>query len=515
MGVMRKSDSPSPAGRIAELEQENSRLRLRERQLSDFIDNAVVGMHWVDRDGRILWANKSEFNLLGYTSEEYIGHYLAEFHADPYVIEDILQRLLAGETLRNYEARLRCKDGSLRHVLISSNVLWCDDEFVHTRSVTRDITDRKQADSELQKTGEMLQTIIHASPLPVVAITPEGAITVWNPAAERVFGWSAEEVLHKPLPFIPEKRMEEHRAMRALDLQGAGFDGREICRQRKDGSVLYLLVSTAPMHAPDGQISGIMSIYVDITERKEADDQLKQHAERLALSNAALEQYAYAASHDLQEPLRMVITYSQLLEKRYRSRLDTEADQLLSVLQNSASRMRQLISDLLAYSRTIAEVDRHFAPVHLSASITEALANCQVAVAEAHGSVLYSDLPEISGNREQLVQLFQNLLSNSLKYRKAQMDPQIEIAATRDSSHWTIAFRDNGVGFSMDYAERIFGVFKRLHGPEIPGTGIGLALCKRIVENHGGRIWAESQPGHGSTFYFTVPVTAAATEPRS
>ena len=494
--------------RVESLEAEVARLRLREQDLSDFLDNAAVGLHWVDKNGRILWANASELALLGYTSEEYVGHDIAEFHADQDVITDILNRLLCNETLQNYEARLRRKDGSIRHVLISSNVRWQGEEFVHTRCFTRDITDRKLTEAQLRRTSEMLQAIVHSSPLPIVAFTPDGVVTSWNPAAARVFGWTEEEVLGQPLPFVPPDKVEEHRAMRKSVLEGQGFESCEICRMRKDGSEIDLLLSTAPMHSSDGRINGIISIYVDITSRKQAADQLRLHAERLALSNAALEQYAYAASHDLQEPLRMVTTYTQLLARHFEGKLEGQAAEFMKVVLSSADRMRKLIADLLSYSRTIAETEHHFERFQTSEVIDQAVENYRLAIDETDATISYSDLPTLRGIREQCIQLFQNLIGNAIKYRTPGIAPSIEIRAVAEGDVWKFSVRDNGVGFSMQYAERIFGVFKRLHGPDVPGTGIGLALCKRIVENHGGRLWADSQPGVGSTFYFTLPAQA-------
>ncbi len=459
----------------------------------------------MDKNGRILWANSAELALLGYSHEEYVGRDIADVHADREVINDILHRLSSGETLQNYEARLLSKDGSLRHVLISSNVRWQGKDFIHTRCFTRDITERKRTEAQLQQTTQMLQAIINFSPLPIIVITPDGLITTWNPAASNTFGWTSDEVLGKPLPFVQPEKLEEHRAMRVRDLQGQSFESREIHRLRKDGSSIDLLVSTAPMRSSEGEVSGIVSVYVDITARKQAADQLRQRTERLALSNAALEQYAYAASHDLQEPLRMVTTYTQLLARHCDGMLDAQAAEFMKVVQDSADRMRRLIADLLSYSRTIANREVPFERVAACEVVQQAIANCQAAIDESQATVSHSDLPVFAGNREQCIQLFQNLISNAIKYGSPGVAPRIEIEASAQGSLWNIAVRDNGIGFSMQYADRIFGVFKRLHGPEVPGTGIGLALCKRIVENHGGQMWAESNPGHGATFHFTLP----------
>ncbi len=266
---------PNPGARDrAGLDQQVEGLRPRKQDLSDFFDNAAVGLHWIANDGTILWANQAELDLLGYTREEYVGRHISEFHADPTIIHDILQRLSARETLHNHEAVLRCKDGSKRHVLISSNVLWDGDRFVHTRCFTRDITDRKQVQEGLREAHEMLSALVHSSPMPIVSFTADGNITLWNHAAERLFGWRADEVLGGPIPFIPPDKLEEHRAMRARDLHGEGFSEQELRRRRKDGSCVDILVSTVPLRNASGDITAVMSVYVDITQRKRYEKRL-------------------------------------------------------------------------------------------------------------------------------------------------------------------------------------------------------------------------------------------------
>jgi two-component system, cell cycle sensor histidine kinase and response regulator CckA len=285
------------AQRIAELEAENQRLREREQDLSDFIENAAVPMHWVAADGAILWANQAELDLLGYERAQFIGHHIAEFHADSRAIAEILTTLAAGETLHDCEAALRRKDGSICHVLLTSSVRWEDGRFVHTRCFTRDITARRVAEQELREAHGTLGALLHSSPLPVIALTAEGNITLWNAAAERVFGWQAAEVLGGPLPFIPRDKVDEHRAMRARDLRGEGFSEREIRRVRKDGTPLDLLVSTDHVREPrTGDVQAIVSVYVDITDRKRAHEELKQTRDRLLFALDAAGMVAWERS---------------------------------------------------------------------------------------------------------------------------------------------------------------------------------------------------------------------------
>ena len=235
--------------------------------------------------------------------------------------------------------------------------------------------------------------------------------------------------------------------------------------------------------------------------------QVTRQSEELERSNRELEQFAYVASHDLQEPLRMVSSYVALLGRRYGGQLDDRADKYIHFAVDGANRMQRLIHDLLAYSR-VGTRGAELVPTDTVPVLEETLSNLEVAIGESQAKVVYSDLPWVMGDPSQLRQLFQNIIGNALKFR-SDSRPRVELGATREGGYWTFSIRDNGVGFDQRYAERIFGVFKRLHrNAEIPGTGIGLAICQRIIDRHGGRIWAESKLGEGSCFYFTLPAVS-------
>jgi signal transduction histidine kinase len=245
----------------------------------------------------------------------------------------------------------------------------------------------------------------------------------------------------------------------------------------------------------------------EINERVRAEKALAQLAQELARSNADLEHFAYAASHDLQEPLRMVSSYVQLLARRYQGALDADAHEFIAFAVDGAKRMQRLINDLLAYSR-VGTRGKEFEPTDCAAVLQQALANLRVAITENAAVVTHGSLPTLRADDSQLVQLFQNLIGNAMKFRNENA-PEIYISAEHidDESHWLFSVRDNGIGIDPQYAERIFVIFQRLHTrEEHPGTGIGLAICKKIVERHGGRIWVESEAGKGSAFYFTLPV---------
>jgi light-regulated signal transduction histidine kinase (bacteriophytochrome) len=243
---------------------------------------------------------------------------------------------------------------------------------------------------------------------------------------------------------------------------------------------------------------------VELDERRRAEYRMAQYAGNLARSNAELEQFAYVASHDLQEPLRMVASFTQLLARRYQGKLDKDADDFIGFAVDGATRMQTLINDLLAYSR-VGSRGKPFTPVDCGAVLNIALDNLARAVEESDAIVTHGPLPTVLADEVQLTQLFQNLIANALKFR-GQAAPQIHISAEKQDLHWLFAVRDNGIGIAPEHQERIFMVFQRLHHrSDYPGTGIGLAICKKIVERHGGRIWAEAEPGRGATFFFTIP----------
>lgn len=241
-----------------------------------------------------------------------------------------------------------------------------------------------------------------------------------------------------------------------------------------------------------------------IAERLRAEEALTSQARELARSNADLQQFAYVTSHDLQEPLRAIQAYSQLLRKRYQDRLDADAEEFFGYIITGVQRMHVLIRDLLAYSRVVNLEPRTFAAVDMSEVVHWAMQNLQLAIEEVNAEITWDELPQVSGDHTELVQLVQNLLSNALKYRSSQL-PRIHISAKREGAYWAFGVRDNGIGIASKYHERIFGVFKRLHGRDVPGTGIGLAICRKIVEKHHGRIWVESKEGAGATFWFRLP----------
>jgi len=253
----------------------------------------------------------------------------------------------------------------------------------------------------------------------------------------------------------------------------------------------------------------------EIEVRKHAEESLREYSAELARSNADLQQFAYVASHDLQEPLRAVSSFSQLLARRYQGKLDSDADDFITFMVEGATRMQTLINDLLAFSR-IGTRGNPFMLVECETILQAAKKNLAIAVEESGAVITYDPLPALLADPMQLTQLFQNLFSNAIKFRRPEETPRIHVSSKRQNEGWQLSVCDNGIGIDPRYFDRIFIIFQRLHGREkYPGTGIGLAICKKIVERHGGRIWVDSEPGKGSTFHFVIPDARVSHDERS
>ncbi|HEU0036814.1 MAG TPA: ATP-binding protein [Kofleriaceae bacterium] len=274
-----------------------------------------------------------------------------------------------------------------------------------------------------------------------------------------------------------------------------------------DGKLVGVLAMFSRAHLPEDTMSALAGIADTVAQgvvRRRTEIELEQRVDELARSNAELERFAYVASHDLQEPLRMVASYNQLLARRYKGQLGEDADEFIGYTVEGVTRMQRLINDLLAYSRVGSRAgDRK--PVELTRAFDAAIANLGGAIGDANALISHDDLPRVVGDETQLAQLLQNLIGNAIKFH-GDAPPKVHVGARRDGAMWAICVRDNGIGIAPEYFERVFVIFQRLHPREkYPGTGIGLAICKKIVERHGGKIWVESKPGEGSNVWFTLP----------
>jgi PAS domain S-box-containing protein len=342
-----------------------------------------------------------------------------------------------------------------------------------------------------------------------------GELTFMNPAAAKMLGMDGEQIVGKPVLHILRHRKLDgtsfaHDSLLLLaTLQdGSLRQGEDALFWRTDGTSFPVDYLSTAIYEREQVIGAVVS-FRDVTTRKQAQEVLAKRTVQLERSNTELERFAYVASHDLQEPLRMITGYTNLLSKRYRGKLDADADEFIGFAVDGANRMRVLINDLLTYSR-VSSQGRKPAPTDCELVLRQTLAGLALAIEESAAKVTHDPLPTVNGDDVQLGQLFQNLIGNALKYRNGH-GPAVHVGCERREADWLLSVRDNGIGINPHFAEKIFVIFQRLHTrEEYPGTGIGLAVCKRIVERHGGKIWVESEPGKGSTFYFTLPVGAAA-----
>jgi len=416
-----------------------------------------------------------------------------------------LDRHLRGETeIFSAEVRYRRPAGGYRWILSSARVIARDAAGKPLRVVGthKDIEERKGAQQALAHREALLREFITHTPAAIAVLDRElryvQASRRWlidyKLEGQDIIGRSHYEVF----PDIPESWKEVHRRV----LAGAIESRQEDPFRRADGRTEWLRWEVRPWYELDGTIGGVIFFTQVITEQKELALKVTAQNKTLARSNAELEQFAYVASHDLQEPLRAVAGCTQILAQRYRGSLDTKADTLIQHIVDGVARMKDLIDDLLTLSRVSTQ--HELTSVDTADLVRQALANLAASIREKRAEVAVGSLPRVRGEPTQLIQLFQNLVGNALKYASNQ-PPRIEIAANRAGEAYEFSVRDNGIGISPEYFERIFGVFQRLHTrEEYPGTGIGLAICRKTVEQHGGRIWVESVLGGGSTFHFTL-----------
>ena len=287
-------------------------------------------------------------------------------------------------------------------------------------------------------------------------------------------------------------------------MKSAGAWDGELLHTRHDGRQFAVASHWALRHHPEGRPAAVLEVNLDITDRKDAERALRVANEALARVNEDLNQFAFAASHDLQEPLRMIASYSELLLKGRRGQLNQEESTCIEFITEGAKRMRGLLVDLLAYTQVADDRQGKANPIDLNHVFQIAVANCRAAADDAKATITSDHLPVVRGQEPHFIQLFQNLISNGLKYRGEQ-PPRIHVSVGQQDGVWRIAVKDNGIGIAPEYHRQVFSMFKRLHGKNIPGTGIGLAICQRVVDRYGGKIWVESQENEGATFYFTLP----------
>ncbi len=500
-------------------------------QYSVLTDSLPVAVVFVASDGRIAMVNRQAENLFRYERGELLGKTIEALVPDRFVQHEKLRsKFLAHPESRPMGAGrdlyARRKDSSEFPVEIGLSKLQADGRNYVLATVV-DITERKRLEQRFRSTVE-------SAPTAMVMIDREGRIVLVNAETERMFGYKRTALLGQPVEIlIPPRFSAHHPAMRSgfFEKPSARAMGsaRDLYARRGDGSEFPVEIGLNPVDAPDGPF--VLAAIADITWRKQAENALRSTNEELerrvaertaelagraaelarardALerSNLDLQQFAYVASHDLQTPLRNIAGFAQLMQRTYEGRLDSTADDWLQRIVNGTQRMHALVRDLLAFSR-VDSAARPFGAADLNTVFDDVSSWLKPAIDSAGASVTRDTLPVVMGDANQLAQVLQNLIGNAILYR-SDTAPQIHVSAKAGDGCWTVAVRDNGIGIDPRHQERIFEIFQRLHTQrEYPGTGIGLAVCRRVINRHGGRIWIESAPGAGSTFLFTLPRT--------
>jgi PAS domain S-box-containing protein len=474
--------------------------------------HAIVAM--TDVQGRITYVNDKFCAVSKYSREELLGqdHRIINSGYHPKEFFQQMYSTIAQGGVWRGEIRNRAKDGSFYWVDSTIVGLAGADGKLHKYVAIRvDITERKRA----EEVRERLAAVVESSDDAIIGKTLDGVITTWNHGAEKVFGYSSAEAVGKTIHMlVPPERANEEPDILARIGRGESVEHFETIRVRKDGTYIDVSTTVSPIRDSSGAIVGVSKVARDISERKRAERRLADKVEELARSNRDLEQFAYAASHDLQEPLRMVASYTQLLAERYGGKLDENADKFLGYAREGALRMQVLIRDLLAFSRVV-QAGVTGKNVDCDVALEEALQSLTAAIEESGAVVTHTALPNVWADQTQMAQVFQNLIGNAIKFRNG-APPKCAVSAEKSGRNWLFSVSDNGIGIAPEDAGNIFVAFQRLHArTEYPGNGIGLAICKKIIEHYGGTIWVESQVGQGSTFKFTLPAAAPEEEGRA
>ena len=530
---------------ITERKKAENALKLSEQRISDMIESISDYIYSLDRNWNFIYVNETFARDIGYKSSELIGkniwkavNKLAGTKLEKEFFEAMNKR-----EIRQFEWQTLYTESYREFNIYPS------DEGITVYG--KDITERKKAEEEIISEKNRLQTILETSPTAIIIIELDGQISFINKRAKEIYGIDISGLdLTSAISKVKSKKVDgseypvgEGPSGRAL--KGQLVHNEEMILEQPDGTVIPILGSAAPIFNAYGKVTAAVAIFEDITERKQEEERKQELLEteqqlseeltatneelqatteelrtsneelinarnnltelvvKLKTSNKELEQFAHVASHDLQEPLRMVGSFTQLLERRYKNQLDEDADDYIGFIVEGAQRMKSLIDDLLTFSKLNTEPCK-YEPILIEIALDDVLFNLKSSIEENNAMITYDSLPTVMGNLSQIRQVFQNLISNAIKFHGDEQ-PKIHISAKEFEREWLFSVSDNGIGINLNHQEQIFSIFKRLHTRnDYEGTGIGLAICKSIVERHGGKIWVESRENEGSTFYFNM-----------
>jgi PAS domain S-box-containing protein len=486
---------------IAELAGTSQRLEITLSSIGD-------GVIATDGEGRVTFLNAVAERLTGWRYVEAAGRPAEEVfriadEATGAPLSNPLATVLGAETNERLPRRavLLPKQGEPLEIADSGSPIRTDEgRTVGAVLVFRDITEERRHREELEESERRFRALATALPQMIWSSKPDGTVEYTNPAWADYMGtegWG--RILH------PEDADTVLPRWREAMAAGQSYEFQARLKRASDGEYRTFLCRTVPLWNASSEVIRWFGSCTDIDDQTKRADELKESNEALRRSNTDLEQFAYAASHDLQEPLRMVALYTQLLAEEYAGKLDAAGLSFIEQALKASRRMETLLQALLSYS-TVTSSTPVETRAEANAAVQDAIENLESLIGRTGAVVTCDDLPAVRVPPVRLTQLFQNLISNSIKYRRETVTPEVRISAVRrQGGKWLFSVQDNGIGMEPQYLDQIFGIFKRLHGHDYEGTGIGLAICQRIVENHGGKIWAESELGNGTTFQFTLP----------
>jgi PAS domain S-box-containing protein len=489
-----------------------SNLKLEQSYVIESLLNSIgLGIVVTDRSGKILLFNSAATNILGEGVDQTrpedwpkrYGIFLNDGRTLCPEEQSPLARAIRGEKADGVELLIANPDDARREIWCIINLSPLKDasgEIEGGIVVIQDITERKEAQRVLSESEERSRLIMSGvKDYAIIMLDASGVVVRWNEGAQRIKGYRAEEIIGQHFSvFYPPDDIESGRP--ATELKTAVAEGRyeeEGWRVRKDGSRFFANVVLTPLVDDEGKLRGFAKITRDITERKKLMDEA-------ARSNLALQQFASVAAHDLQEPIRTVAGFVDMLVEHQGGAVDEESARCVAKIKGGVKRMQTLINDLLTYSR-IQTKPQTLMPTNCNEIVETSILTLDASICKSGATVTFDQLPTVVADAGQLSQLFENLLGNALKFAAPDRPPVVHVSAKMAGAEWLFSVEDNGIGIEKEFSERIFLLFQRLHShAAYAGTGIGLAICKRIVERHGGQIWFESEPSKGTTFYFTI-----------
>ncbi|MDY6964712.1 MAG: PAS domain S-box protein [Halobacteriota archaeon] len=492
---------------ITERSRAEEAIKAKEEKYRDVVENIKEGLYNMDLKGRVYFINpKIAEKISGYEIDEIEGKSLNKLvpKEEASVAIKKLQKVLKGEVVHNYETKIKTKDGTVIPILMSMTPKMKYGKVTGLFGVVNDISELKEAEKALRESEKKYSAIVNGGSDGVIIIK-DLKVVFSNQKTLDLIGYPKIDDTRQLNLF---KIVRHEYLLKAFDRYRRRMAGEEVPQtleielSHKDGHVIPAELNSSKIEYNGGPADVIF--LREITERKMADEKLKKTLKDLERSNRELEQFAFVASHDLQEPLRMVGSYVQLLSRRYSGKLGPDADEFIEYAVDGATRMHNMINDLLTYSR-VGRRGKTLEPTDCETVLDNALLALLKIIEENNAVITHDPLPTVMADDDQLVLVFQNLIDNAIRYR-SENPPSIHISAEEKSDFWLFSVRDNGIGIDPEYKDMIFQVFFRLRDREQYGTGMGLANCEKIVERHGGRMWVESKPGEGSTFYFTIPL---------